>query len=202
MRMRHTAGIGKAVAVGVFAMGVALVPSLASAQGEPGEQRPQEQQGSEASAAQTTNATLKVTKIDKGNRMITFADPRGGTFDVKAGPDVNLDKVRAGQMLDVTYYQEVAVSVSKPGQAVPMTRQTTTNRGGVTARQTTITAQIISVDKENNTVRVKDPSNGQMHTLEVTDPSIQQRLSTVQPGDNLTISYTQAVAVAAQPHQT
>jgi hypothetical protein len=201
MRMRQTTGIGRAVAVGVFALGVALVPSLAGAQGDEGQQGDQGQ-GSQASASQTTNATLKVTKIDKANHMITFEDPRGGTFDVKAGPDVNLDKVHAGQMLDVTYYEEVAVSVSKPGQAVPMARQTSTNRGGVTAKQMTITAQIISVDKENNTVRVKDPTNGQLHTLAVTDPSIQQRLSSVQPGDNLTISYTQAVAVAAQPHQT
>lgn len=201
MRMRQGKGIGRAVAVGVFALGVALVPSLASAQGDQAPQQGEQGQG-ESSMSQTTNATLKVTKIDKANRIVTFEDPRGGTFDVKAGPDLKLDKVKAGQMLDVTYYQEVAVSVSKPGQAAPMTRQTTTNRGGVTAKQTTITAQIVSVDKENNTVRVKDPSNGQMHTLEVSDPSIQQRLNTIQPGDNVTISYTQAVAVSAQPHQT
>jgi hypothetical protein len=80
-----------------------------------------------------------------------------------------------------------------------MRTERTSNVGGVTAKQTTITAQVISVDRANNTVRVKAPNN-QIHTIAVNDPTLQQRLSTVQPGDNVTISYTQAVAVAAAQH--
>jgi hypothetical protein len=200
-----------AAAIGVIALGMALMPGVASAQGE-GQSPPQQgQQGApeqgtppssaESSTVETTNATLKVEKVDKPNRLLTFDDPRGGTFQVKAGPDINIDKVKAGQMMDVTYYQEIAVAVIKQGQAPPMTRQTTTSRGGVTAKQSTITAQIVSVDHENNTVRVKGPQ-GVMHTIEVKDPNMQQQLSHIQPGDNVTITYTQAVAVAAQPHQT
>jgi hypothetical protein len=165
-------------------------------QGQPGNEQP-----TETTTAQTTNATLRVNKVDKATHTITFDDPRGGTFQVKAGPDINLDQVKQGQMLDVTYYQEIAMSVTKQGQAAPMVRQTTTNRGGVTAKQSTITAQVVSVDHDNNTVRVKGPNNA-MHTIEVTDPNVQQTLNNVRPGDNVTITYTQAVAVAAQPHQT
>jgi hypothetical protein len=205
-------GTSKAVAIGAITLGLALAPTVAAAaqEGQPKDQGQQQQpqqgnqqQGADTTMAQTTNATLKVSKVDKANHMLTFEDPHGGTFDVKAGPDINLDKVKAGQSLDVTYYQEVAVSITKPGQGqapAPMTQQTTANRGGVTARQSTITAPIVSVDHDNNTVRVKGPS-GQMHTIEVTDPTMQERLHTVQPGDKVTIIYTQAVAVAAQPHQ-
>ena len=203
MRMRNTTflgGIGKAATVGAIALGVGLLPGLALAQNDQGQGNQANPNAADSTMAQTTNATLKVEKVDKASRILTFDDPRGGTFQVKAGPDINLDKVKAGQMMDVTYYQEIAVSVTKQGQTPPMTRQTTTNRGGVTATQSTITGQIVSVDHDNNTVRVKGP-NG-THTLEVTDPSIQQKLKDVQPGDNVTVSYTQAVAVAAQPHQT
>jgi hypothetical protein len=195
--------------MGAIALAVAVPNVAAAAQEEhkdQGQQQQPQQQGNQpdTTMSQTTNATLKVAKIDKANHMLTFEDPHGGTFEVKAGPDINLDKVKVGQTLDVTYYQEVAVSVTKQGQGqapAPMSQQTTANRGGVTAKQSTITAQIVSVDHDNNTVRVKGPS-GQMHTIEVTDPAMQERLHTIQPGDHVTIIYTQAVAVAAQPHQT
>jgi hypothetical protein len=198
-------------------LGVAFVPAMSSAawaaqnEGQGQQNYPQQggqgQQGApepqspspDQTTTQVTNATLKVEKVDKANHIVTFDDPRGGTFDVKAGPDINLEKVKAGEMLDVTYYQETAVAVTKQGQQAPMMKQTTTNRGGVTARQTTITAQVVSIDHENNVVRVKGPG-GQMHTLEVTDPGMQARLKDLKAGDNVTISYTQAVALTAQPH--
>jgi hypothetical protein len=194
-------------------LGVAFVPAMSSTaraaqsegqqgnphQGGQGQQGAPEPQTPDQTMTQVTNATLKVEKVDKPNRVITFDDPRGGMFDVKAGPDISIDKVKAGDMLDVTYYQETAVAVTKQGQQAPMTKTTTTNRGGVTAKQTTIVAQIVSIDTDNNTVRVKG-AGGQMHTLEVKDPSMQARLKDLKPGDNVTINYTQAVALTAQPH--
>ncbi len=212
MRKGHIVGVCgafRAMTAGALALSVALVPALASArdegqQNEQGQSPKEGNQGTqqpqtESRMSQTTNATLKAAKVERANRIITFEDPHGGTFDVKAGPDINMAKIRPGQLLDVTYYEEVAVAVGKKGE--PTTPQSTTvNRGGVTAKQTTMTGQIVSIDHENNTVRVKGP-NGQMHTLIVTDPSLQQRLANISPGDNVTLSYTQAVAVAATPHQ-
>jgi lipopolysaccharide export system protein LptC len=72
---------------------------------------------------------------------------------------------------------------------------TTTQRGGVTAQQATLTAKIQSVDLKKNTVLIRGPQ-GKTHTLKVDDPDLQAKLRQIKPGDTVDITYTQAVAVA------
>ena len=76
--------------------------------------------------------------------------------------------------------------------------QTTVQRGGATAQQTTVTARIVSVDPNANTVTVQGPQ-GLMHSLKVKDPDLQARLSRLRPGDTVTVMYTRAMAISVQP---
>jgi Cu/Ag efflux protein CusF len=159
----------------------------------PAQQSPQD---TATPASEVVTASRMVQKIDKASRMVTLKDSQGNTLDVKAGPDVNLGKLKVGDSVHTVYYQELAVGISV-GKA-PHVTTTTTERGGVTARQTTVTARILSVDTSKNTVTVRDPQ-GRMHTMKVQDPDLQARLGRVKAGDNVQVTYTQAVAVSVEP---
>ncbi len=58
-------------------------------------------------------ATVTVTKVDLSTRLVTFADPAGATYDVKAGPGLQLEKLKAGDRLLATFVQAVALRLEK-----------------------------------------------------------------------------------------
>lgn len=194
--MRQITKIGVRTAVVAVALGVAFAPRLSAAQDNPSQDMPSHDMS--ASSAQTTNKTFTVKKIDKANRMLTLTDTQGQQHEIKATQDVDLDKIKMGQRLNVTYYEEVALAIQKTGQAMPKISQNEVQRGGVTAKQTTVTAKILSVDTTNNTVLVQGPS-GEKHMLQVKDPQAQAQLVKIRPGDAMQVTYTQALAVSAEP---
>lgn len=168
-------------------------------QGATQEQGAQDPSGGQAAAAQLVTASATVVKVDKANRMVTLKNPQGENFDVKVGPDVKLDRIKAGDRVNASYYEEVAIQIGTPGKsAAPKMTSTTTQRGGVTAQQATLTAKIQSVDLKKNTVLVRGPQ-GKTHTLKVDDPDLQAKLHKIKPGDTVDITYTQAVAVSVEP---
>jgi hypothetical protein len=63
--------------------------------------------------ASGVQATLTVTKVDLGTRIVTLADPRGATYAVKAGPGLRVEELKAGDRLLATYTHAVAVRVEK-----------------------------------------------------------------------------------------
>jgi hypothetical protein len=150
-----------------------------------------------ASVATLTTATGKIEKIDKANGTITLKGSGGKTLDVKAGPAVDMDKLKVGETVAAAYFDEVAVSIDKTSGPPKMTTKSV-ERAGVTAMQSTVTSRIVSVDAAKNTVTIKGPK-GVEHTLKVEDPSLQARLKEVKPGANFDVTYTQAVAVSLEP---
>jgi hypothetical protein len=142
-------------------------------------------------------ATATIRAIDKAGGKLTLSDAQGRAFDLKAGPDVNLDQLHVGDRVLATYYAEVAVALSKHPQGAPKLTETTQQRAGLTARQATLTARVVSVDTKKNNVVVQGPQ-GKKHTLTVDDPDLQAQLAQVKPGDNVDITYTEALAVGVQ----
>jgi hypothetical protein len=66
-----------------------------------------------ATAAGVT-ATVTVTDIDMGKRLVTLQGPRGKSFQVKAGPKIHLEKLKVGDRLLGTYVEAVAIKLEKP----------------------------------------------------------------------------------------
>jgi hypothetical protein len=58
-------------------------------------------------------ATVTVTRVDLGTRIVTFADPTGAKYDVKAGPGLRIEQLKAGDRLLATYAQAIAVRIEK-----------------------------------------------------------------------------------------
>jgi Cu/Ag efflux protein CusF len=88
-----------------------VVAATDAARAEPG-QRPG------AAAANAVTVTATITDIDKKNGTVTITGPGGDSVTVKARNPANLDRISKGDLVDITYTEALAVSVSpvpKPG---------------------------------------------------------------------------------------
>lgn len=64
--------------------------------------------------ATTLTIVAKVKKVDKVNQSITLQGGDGSQTTVKVDDPANLEKVKAGDLLEITYTEAVAISVDKP----------------------------------------------------------------------------------------
>lgn len=211
--MHSTAKIGRAAVVTALVAGVSVVahPVVARAggAGQDATQQGGPQQGTTAKpgaqtpavvAGQIITATATVQKVDKDKGTVTLKDSQGNSFEMKAGPHVDLDRLRPGAPVTATYYEEVAVAIRKAAQGAPKMTQTTVMRGGVAEQQATMTSRIESVDSKSNTVVIRTPDGGK-HTLKVEDPALQKQLASIKPGEAFDITYQQGVALSVEPRK-
>jgi len=186
--MHQTAKFGRVVAVLAIAIGAAAIPAVSMA----------DQPAPETASAEVVTGSGTIQKIDKDGRVVSVKGDRGNTVDIKVGPNVAVDKLKVGQRVNAAYYQEVAVALHKPGEQAPKMTQTVTERGGITAQQTTVTAKVVAVDLATNNVVLRGPQ-GETHAVSVKDPDLQAQLGKLKAGDSVDVTYTQAVAVSVEP---
>ena len=155
---------------------------------------------------ETREAVATVEAIDVAERRVTLltADGRRRTFVL--GTDVrNLEQVEAGDQVVVRYKEALAAELKEPG--------TPSETGQVTAtavqaplgakpdtevsRQVTTTIRIENVDPDGPTVSFAGP-NGILRMIRVQDPDMQTFARTLKPGDEVDITYTEAIAVSVE----
>jgi hypothetical protein len=66
-----------------------------------------------AAAAAGVQATVTVTAIDMPRRLVSITGPGGNVFQVKAGPKIQLEKLKVGDRLLATYVEAVAIKLEK-----------------------------------------------------------------------------------------
>jgi hypothetical protein len=147
--------------------------------------------------------TASVEAVDQTTRIVTLKGPKGKIFDIKAGDKVrNLDQVKAGDQVNVEYYQSVAIVVLAAGQA-PGGNQSvdTLERAkpgekpyGMVGGQVTVTAKVIAIGKKKKSVTLKGPE-GKTLVVKVEDP---KNLKNVKVGDEVIITATEALAISVE----
>ena len=84
-----------------------------------------ERAGPEAAPAGTATmqvrSTVTVTAVDQKKRIVVLEGPGGNLYKVKAGPDIKLQKVKAGQKFYAVYTESLAVSIEKAKPAAGAT---------------------------------------------------------------------------------
>ncbi len=75
--------------------------------------RAEKDQAPGAVAAAGVRGTVTVTKIDSAKRLVSFEGPGGNVYQVKAGPKVQLEKLKVGDRLLATYVEAVAIKLEK-----------------------------------------------------------------------------------------
>jgi hypothetical protein len=202
--MRTNTRINKAAATVAVLLGVSSVSLWSTAQDKPEQGKDQASQAAQntqapgAATAALVTATTTIEKIDKSKRTLTLKGREGNTFEAKVGPAVDLERLKVGDRMTTSYFEEVAVAIRKHPEGPPKVVTTNVLRGGVTAQQATITARIDSVDADKKTITFRGPE-GMVHTLKVDNPDLQAQLASIHPGESMDVTYTQAVAVSVEP---
>ncbi|MDN5850494.1 MAG: hypothetical protein L0H63_12800 [Nitrococcus sp.] len=151
----------------------------------------------------TVDATVKA--IDQKTRMVTLENEDGDTLEIKAGPDVKrLDEIEAGDLVVLTYYESLAMNIIPKAEAGQMDAAMMESKGrapktqspaGVEVREIHAIVEITAIDKEAEMVSVKGPE-GNVVTVHARHP---ENLDKIKVGDQVYISYTEAVAIAIEP---
>jgi hypothetical protein len=149
----------------------------------------------------TFTTTATVTGIDAAKRKVTMVTPGGSMSTYKAGPEVvNFAQIQIGDQVKAVVTEEVAIYIgsgappsatsgiavafaplgAKPGRAVVETAQVTVKVTAVDAAKHKVTFQL----PDGTTKKVKVGSKVD--------------LSTVQPGDNVTVQVSEGLAITVE----
>jgi hypothetical protein len=147
----------------------------------------------------TTTATVEA--VDMAERSVRMKTAQGDSIVVYATNEVNnLDQVKVGDLVGVEYFESLAVRMAKPGETrdesmdVIMGSQPGDTPAGAAAHQSTITANILAIDKAEQTVTLKGPDG----TTVTVDVAVPENLEKVKVGDTIVMTYTEAVAMSIQ----
>jgi hypothetical protein len=153
---------------------------------------------------ETISAT--VTAVDAKKRLVSLAGPEGRTATIHVPADVrNLDQVKVGDKLVVRYYESMGAALAPKGtiplnavQDVGAARAAPGDKpGAVIGTATTTTVTIQSVDKKNHSVTFSGP-DGLVRNVPVKDPKAQAFVATLKKGDQVDLTYTEALAVSVE----
>jgi Cu/Ag efflux protein CusF len=184
---------------GLIASCVAAMPSRAAAE-QPG--APESAPLAGIVEGETVRVRGTIVKIDKEHQAVTFKGPRGNTLTLQVKNPANLNAVKVGDEVIANYTQAIAVRLLKPGEAAPsesvIEERVTAKPGevphGGIAREVTLTARIEQIDKTAQTVSLLGP-DGRSEVVKVRDP---QNLERVKVGDEIVITFVQALAIALE----
>jgi hypothetical protein len=152
----------------------------------------------------TNEVTATVAAIDVPARLVTLRGPEGDLFTVEAAEEVqNLPQVEVGDRVVVRYHEAIAAQMARPGQeasaSVTATRAPLGARPGAElAQQVTAMVKITDLDLATHTVSFTD-RDGLAQTIAVQDPRMQDFLETLKVGDDVAVTYTEALAISVEP---
>jgi hypothetical protein len=153
-------------------------------------------------ATETTTATATVQAVDRAKRTVTLRSPDGTTSIYKVPKEaVNFDEIEVGDQVKATLVESLAVALRKAdeppsageSQAVALAPKGA-KPGGIIVDTAQLTARVTAVDMAKRTVTLVGPA-GNRRTLKV-GPNVD--LTKVQPGDNVVVRYTEALALMVE----
>jgi hypothetical protein len=164
------------------------------------------QQAPGAMAAHLITASAKVVSVDRDKRELTLKSDDGKPFTINVPESVTrLDNVKPGDKVQTTFYESVALSLAKPGEAAPGEQKSTFGErkpgalpGGMVGQQVTTTAKITKVTPSKDELTIESPT-GKANTIKIDDPDVRAQLGHFKVGDKITTTYTQAMATRVTP---
>jgi hypothetical protein len=157
-----------------------------------------------AAAVRMAEISAQVVGLDKATRTVTLKGPQGRVVDVVAGDEVkNFDQIHVGDSVSVRYLEALTLELRKvksKATAPTVQEEVATAKPGATpaaagAREITAIAEVTAVDKKKSTITLKGP-RGNSITLDVQNP---EQFKVVKKGDQVDVTYTEALAVSVEP---
>jgi translation elongation factor P/translation initiation factor 5A len=161
-----------------------------------------------ATAARTYEATASVQAVDLVTRQVVLRGQDGNVFSVTAGPEVrNLPQVKVGDVVKVSYREALMAELRRPGDTRPTTPSATmavarapegARPAIAAAEEIRTTVTIRQVDTARNTVAFTG-QDGLVRVVDVREPQMRALLKTLKPGDQVDVTFTEAVAISVEP---
>jgi Cu/Ag efflux protein CusF len=142
-----------------------------------------------------------IDAIDHTARLVTLRDDKGETETIFCGPEVErFDALKVGDKVTFRYYESMVYAIRKPGSAPAaggsgVVRTPGDRPGGTISQQMTAVVTINAIDTKVPSVTITT-SDGKKMSLKVEDA---KNLQGVKVGDQVEITYTQALAISVTP---
>jgi hypothetical protein len=158
----------------------------------------------------TREVSATVESVDAQRRLLGLREQSGEKFTIQAGPEVrNFTQIKVGDRVVARYYEALAATLRQRGDGsgeaqAPVTdavvgRAAVGDRPGVAAgTQTMQTVRITGVDKKNHVVSFYG-SDGLARSLPIRTPQGQAFAAKLKVGDEVEVTYTEAVALTVEP---
>jgi len=157
------------------------------------------------SVSEVVQASAVVEAIDPVTRRVRLKAADGRSMMVQAGPAVqNFDQVKVGDRVTVRYTEALAAEVVKPGMgsggaSVASDRAAPGTRPGASESVTLKgVVKVVSVDTVNGTVDIVG-LDGATRKVVVRDPKAREFIAGLKAGDDVQLTFTEAIAVAVEP---
>lgn len=156
-----------------------------------------------AESSETIRTTVTVESVDVPQRLLTVKHKSGEMQTIDVQETVrNLDQLRKGDKITIRYKQAVAAAIKPPGTGVKgVEAKESVQRakpgetpGGVAERQARATITVKAVDLKRNALTFVNPQ-GLTRTIAVKNPDMRAYLRKLKPGDEVEVTYTEALIV-------
>lgn len=163
-----------------------------------------------ATVENTEEVSATVEAIDVQKRLLSLVGPDGEKLTVEVAPQVrNLPQVKVGDRVVARYYTALAAELRSRGDGTGTTQapvyEAAASRAAEGSRpaamvgaQSHQTVRITSVDKKNNVVNFYG-SDGLARSVPVHSPQGKEFISKLKAGDEVELTYTEAVALSVEP---
>jgi len=157
--------------------------------------------------SETIGTTVTVESVDVPNRLLTIRTESGDVQTIDVDPLVrNLPQLKEGDKISIKYTQAVAAEIKPPGTSGKQIESTQNVQrsqpgaqpGGRAERYTKTTVRIKEVDPERHMLTFVGPK-GVPRTIAVKNPDARAYLKKLKPGDEVEVSYKEALVVSVDP---
>jgi hypothetical protein len=153
-------------------------------------------------AEETRTATFEVTAIDPTARTISLRSPGQEPQNYLVDKEVrNLDQVKVGDRVSVTYHESTSIKVLPPGElgkednAAIQRSEPGAKPGGVASRSRSITVKVSSIFPEQKEFLTRN-ADGELRTWKVKDA---KDLEQFKSGDRLQLTSVSSMAISVTP---
>lgn len=151
-----------------------------------------------------TEAIIK--SIDSKTRVVTLVGQNNQAINIQAPADVDLSKLKPGDVVILGAYHKVSVQALPAGSAPLGTRQQAMKGrsaagetpGRAAGVMTSTVTEIAEIDTVNNKITLKT-ADGRSRTLDVKNPDNQRKLKELEVGDLVQIDVFEAVTASLKP---
>lgn len=152
--------------------------------------------------ANVVKVSATIQGIDQTTRTITLRDDKGTEDTFVVGDTVQrFNELKVGQKVNITYYESIVFQVLKPGEPGSGTSfEAALNRAKSALPAGTVAVQ----DKATVTVKAVDPAVPSITVVTADGRTVTRKIENkkniegVKAGDQIDITYTQAVVVSAE----